>query len=69
MTQPIIAQLTITLEDGTTLTGRHDLELARRWAEHVYRDEWATLSFAEQSSVVAAALGRVRESFGPQGGE
>lgn len=69
MTHPIIAQLTITLEDGATLTGRNDLELARKWAEHVYRDEWATLSFGEQSGIIATALGRVRESFAPQGGE
>ena len=69
MTQPIIAQLTITLEDGATLTGRNDLELARKWAEHVYGDEWAALAFSQESGIIATALGRVRESFAPQGGE
>lgn len=60
----IVSPLFIVTEDGTTLTGSSDVEVARKWAEHVYGPEWATTPFGEQSEAVAIALQKIRAEFG-----
>lgn len=60
----IIAHLTITLDDGATLSAPNDVQLARRWAEHVHGPSWHRMPLAEQLEATAVALGRVREEFG-----
>jgi glutaredoxin-like protein NrdH len=62
--KPIIGQLTIELDDGTTLTANNDIRLARKWAEHVNGEDWSGMTFVEQNRDIAVALGRIRDEFG-----
>lgn len=62
----IIGQLTITTEEGITLTAPNDLRLAWEWAEHVYGDEWYSTPYAVQCEAVAIALDKIRDTFGQE---
>lgn len=52
----------ITTGDGTVLTGRHDLDLAWKWAEHECGAAWSEMSTTERTTDVAAALNALREA-------
>lgn len=60
----IIGQLTITIEEGVTLSADNDLRLAWLWAEHAHGEAWQALRYVEQCQEVAAALTALREAFG-----
>ncbi|WP_299306125.1 hypothetical protein [uncultured Brachybacterium sp.] len=60
----IIGQLSITTEEGVTLTADNDLRLAWLWAEHANGAAWGSLRYVEQCQEVAAALTALREAFG-----
>lgn len=60
----IIGQLTITTEEGVTLSAENDLRLAWLWAEHAHGEAWQALRYGEQCHEVAAALSALREAFG-----
>lgn len=60
----IIGELSLTLPDGTTLTDRTDVGLARQWAEHEHGTEWAALTFGQQTAQTAAALQALRAAAG-----
>lgn len=63
MSNAITGELSLTLADGTTITDRTDVGLARQWAEHEHGPEaWAALSFTQQSIETAAALDALRRA-------
>ena len=49
-------QLMMKMDDGTVLSAATDLELARKWAAHIWGEAWARVSHGRQSVEVAAAL-------------
>lgn len=51
------------MQDGTTLTARTNVGLARAWARHALGDRWDDLTRAEQSQHVAEALRELRRIY------
>ncbi|QAY64987.1 hypothetical protein ET495_17350 (plasmid) [Xylanimonas allomyrinae] len=61
----LTGDLSLTLPDGTTLTGSTDLGLARQWAEHEHgAAAWAALTWTARNVETAAALAAVRAAAG-----
>lgn len=59
----IIGDLSITLTDGTTLTDRTDVGLARQWAEHEHGPQgWANLTLLRRNTETALALRALRHA-------
>lgn len=54
--------VTITTDDGTTLTAANDLALAWVWARHVYGTEWDATPYSIQVDAAAIALKKIREA-------
>ena len=62
-TAPILGDLSIELENGTVLTDRTDLGLARKWAEYENGPEWDGLTFVEQNVKISIALDALRKAY------
>ena len=57
----IVGDLSITVGEGTVLTGRTDVALAAQWAEFEHGPEaWAALTFGQRTAETAAALAALR---------
>lgn len=61
--QPITGSLRIDTQDGTTLTARTDVALARAWARHESGEQWDGLTRGEQANEVGAALTELRRCY------
>lgn len=55
---------TITLTDGTLLEAPSLLQLASKWAAAEWGTEWASLTPAQQSLEITAALLELQRAFG-----
>ena len=62
MTQSLIGDLSITMEDGTVLTARTDVALAEKWAAFVYGERWSTMTFGERTRETSDALRELRRA-------
>ena len=63
MTQPLIGDLSITMEDGTVLRDRTDVGLAEKWAEATVGAEvWKALRYGERVKHTAEALRELRRA-------
>lgn len=60
---PIVGDLSLTVEDGSTLTASTDVALAEQWAKHTLAEQWETLSYAEQVRHVSEALAVLRRAY------
>lgn len=60
----IIGDLSIEVEDGTTLRASTDLSLAWKWARHECGEGWDRMSWNEKNQTVAQALSALREAHG-----
>lgn len=61
MSTALVGDLSITAADGTVLTDRTDVGLARQWAAHEYGPaEWDAMTWIEQNREVGAALAGLR---------
>lgn len=58
--QPISGNLSLDTQDGTTLTARTDIALARAWARHESGEQWDSMTRGEQANEVGAALTELR---------
>ena len=64
LTNIISGDLTLYTEDGTELSARTDIDLARKWAEHEYGStRWSALSMSQQMVEVADALTALRSAY------
>lgn len=60
----IFGDLSITVDDGTTLTAGSDIALARKWAEHDSGPvAWSAMSRSQQWATIADALGKLRDAY------
>ena len=58
------ADYTITLADGTVLEAPSLLQLASKWAAAEWGIEWSTITPAQQSLEITAALLELHRAFG-----
>lgn len=66
-TSPILGELSLTVEDGATLTARTDVALAEQWARHTLGEAWDTLTYGEQVGHVGEALAELRRADSERG--
>ncbi len=59
----IIGDLSIEVEDGTTLRASTDLSLAWKWAEQECGEEWDRMPWFEKNQAAAQALSALREAY------
>lgn len=58
-------ELTLTLDNGVTLTAQTFLVLARQWAESQHTpEEWAALTLTQRSVEIAAAQEALERAYG-----
>lgn len=62
-TSPILGELSLTVEDGSTLTARTDVALAEQWARHTLGTGWDSLTYAEQVRHTSEALAELRRAY------
>lgn len=62
-TSPIVGELSLTVEDGTTLTAGTDVALAEQWARHALAEAWDGLTFAQQVRHTSDALAELRRTY------
>lgn len=62
-TTPLMGDLSLTVEDGTTLNARTDVALAEQWARHALGGAWDSLTYGEQVAHVSAALAELRRTY------
>lgn len=62
-TSPILGELSLTVEDGTTLTASTDVALAEQWARHTLGEAWDGLTYSEQVGHVSEALAELRRTY------
>lgn len=60
--RPILGDLSLTVEDGTTLTARTDVALAEQWARHTLGEAWDSLTYGEQVRHTSEALAELRRA-------
>jgi hypothetical protein len=60
---PIVGDLSLTVEDGTTLTASADVALAEQWASYALAEQWETLSDGEQVRHVSEELAVLRRAY------
>lgn len=62
-TAAIVGDLSLDMQDGTTLTARSDVGLAREWARHALGERWGSLTRGEQAQHVEEALRELRRTY------
>ncbi|PWJ23012.1 hypothetical protein ATK17_3903 [Branchiibius hedensis] len=59
---PIVGDLSLTTEDGATLSARTDVGLAEAWVRHTLGRQWDQLTYGEQTRQVSEALAELRRA-------
>lgn len=62
-TRPIVGELRLTVEDGTTLAASTDVALAEQWARHTLGEAWASLTYGARVRHVSEALRELRRAY------
>jgi hypothetical protein len=66
--RPLIGELSITTDDGRTITAPSDIRLAWLWAEHEITarhgsEVWSSMTLGQQSRHVGEALAELRRAY------
>lgn len=62
-TRPIMGDLSLTVENGITLTAGTDVGLAELWARHTLAEAWDGLTYREQVGHISEALAELRQAY------